>query len=63
MRAHLTVEQRQLTLRLKGVALRHRVGIPWLAACRIRGERERVFWDLDAEGSRLGAAALETLLE
>jgi hypothetical protein len=29
----------------------------------VRGERERVFWDLDADGSRLRAAALEPLLE
>jgi hypothetical protein len=41
----------------------HRVGIPWLVAGRVRGECERVFWDLDADGSRLGAAAPEPLLE
>jgi hypothetical protein len=41
----------------------HRVGIPRLAACRIGRERERVFGHLDAEGTRLGPAAPEVLLE
>jgi hypothetical protein len=43
--------------------VRHRVGIPWRAACRVRGERERVFRDLDAEGLGLGAASLESFAE
>jgi hypothetical protein len=48
---------------LSAVAVGHRVGVPGLAACRVGRERERVFWDLDAEGTRLGAAAPEVLLE
>jgi len=43
----------------RAVPVGHRVGIPWLAACLVREERERVFWDLDADGPRLCAAALD----
>ena len=45
------------------VPVRHRVGIPRLAADRVRRERERVLRHLDAESPCLGAAALEPLLE
>jgi hypothetical protein len=41
----------------------HRVGIPRRAACRVRRERECVFWQLDAKGLRVGSAALEALAE
>ena len=43
--------------------MRHRVRVPRLAACRVGREREGVFGHLDAEGTGLGAAALEPLLE
>ncbi len=41
----------------------HRVGVPRLAACRVRGESERVVRHLHAEGLGPGAAALEPLAE
>jgi hypothetical protein len=41
----------------------HRVGVPRLAASRVGRKRERVLGHLDAEGTRLGPAAPEVLLE